>query len=93
MAAEGSLQRDIAQALSVSVMTFHRWRKASIAQSQHEAASLQDQQIRELELENSRLRKLVTDLLLEKIMLEEEQHTRPTRAVENGHATPHSTLR
>jgi hypothetical protein len=34
-------------------------------------------QITELQLENSRLRRLVTDLLLEKIKLEETAHRQP----------------
>jgi hypothetical protein len=40
-------------------MTLHRWRKA-----------LASDRIAELELENSRLRRLVTDLLLEKVKVE-----------------------
>ena len=53
---DDSLQSEIARALDASVMTLHRWRKTQardpIAQLQHE---------------NSLLRRLVTDLLLEKI--------------------------
>jgi putative transposase len=54
LATQGKRQSEIARALDVSVMTLHRWRKARdpIAQLQHE---------------NSLLRRLVTDLLLEKI--------------------------
>jgi putative transposase len=85
MAAQGRLHGDIAKSLGVSVMTYHRWRKArgtlprpvprlatdaerSVAPSDRE----QTNQIRELQYENSRLRRLVTDLLLEKVKLEEE---------------------
>jgi putative transposase len=58
LATQGKLQGEIAHTLGVSVMTLHRWHKA-------------DDRIAELQLENSRLRRLVTDLLLEKIRLEE----------------------
>ena len=89
LAQEGKRQGDIARALEISVMTFHRWRKA---QTQHnitlspgvrkvEQSSGPDQfeRIAALELENSHLRRLVTDLLLEKIELEETLGSRPKR--------------
>jgi transposase len=81
--AQGKSQSEIAKALGVSVMTFHRWRKqnpASASTPRHEwpnpaAESLTDREqidrIKELQLENGRLRRLVTDLLLEKMKLEE----------------------
>ena len=77
LARQGKLQSEIARTLGVSVMTLHRWRKASPApQPEHEAdepgwTRSGDGRIAELRLENSRLRRLVTNLLLEKIMLEE----------------------
>jgi len=83
LAAQGKLQKDIARALGVSVMTLHRWRKArgrkrsgaSLGKSAAETAQLlqadTDTLIQELERENARLRVLVTDLLLEKSRLEE----------------------
>lgn len=83
MAAQGRLHGDIARALGVSVMTYHRWRKARrLAQPAQKAVMEtvraetlpeheQMMQIRELRLENLRLRRLVTDLLLEKDKLEE----------------------
>jgi hypothetical protein len=63
------------------MMTLHRWRKAS-----HEPQPAYEtgepgqtrgggDRIAELQLENSRLRRLVTDLLLEKIKLEEAAHS------------------
>jgi putative transposase len=61
-------------------MTLHRWRKMSLAPQAASARlnepSQRDQaphpgRIAELQLENSRLRRLVTDLLLEKMQLEE----------------------
>ena len=86
--AEGRTQREIAQALGVSVMTFHRWRKAQPHMLQPRVAvvaepgriipiaNLSESQrrgrIAELQLENTRLRRLVTDLLLEKMRIEDD---------------------
>jgi putative transposase len=86
---EGQTQSEIAKALGISVMTFHRWRKARLSSQEppsantpvfgqlttdtRSTASDRVARITELQLENSRLRKLVTDLLLEKIRLEDEQ--------------------
>ena len=86
--AEGRTQREIAQALGVSVMTFHRWRKAQPQMPQSRdpvqpeprriipIANLSEAQrrgrIAELQLENTRLRRLVTDLLLEKMRVEDD---------------------
>jgi len=88
LSAKGLTQSEIAKALGISVMTFHRWR---VANPQRSAASMarvsaaqqiapvlnlsaQQRQARiaTLQLENMRLRKLVTDLLLEKMSLEDE---------------------
>jgi putative transposase len=79
--ANGSRQREVARALGVCVMTFHRWRKAraaprkatSMLAGQASANSKQEQldRINELQLENLRLRRLVTDVLLEKIVIKE----------------------
>ena len=65
----------------MSVMTLHRWRKAPPEPQPALVATPEargpdrargaDDRIAELQLENSRLRRLVTDLLLEKIKLEE----------------------
>jgi len=84
LASEGKLQSEIAHALGVSVMTLHRWRKASthlpsapagLPTRPHvtrpEAEDDEARDIAELQLENSRLRRLVADLLLEKVKLEE----------------------
>jgi transposase len=66
LATQGQLQSEIARALGVSVMTLHRWRKAPPGpRIVREAGQA------ELQLENSRLRRVVTDLLLEKVRLEE----------------------
>lgn len=90
MAAQGRLHGDIAKSLGVSVMTYHRWRKArgTLAHpalrtagdaERTESSNEREQmnQISELQLENSRLRRLVTDLLLEKVKLEESLHGNP----------------
>jgi putative transposase len=66
LATHGNLQSQIARSLGVSVMTLHRWRKASTI-----PAGDSRTRMAELQQENLRLRRLVTDLLLEKITLEE----------------------
>ena len=59
-------------------MTLHRWRKArdasdgvQSAEARSKEANDQSRRISDLRLENSRLRALVADLLLQKIDLEE----------------------
>jgi putative transposase len=60
LARQGKLQSEIARTLGVSAMTLHRWRKALLgARPAHKT-----DQIAQLYLENSLLRRLVTDLLL-----------------------------
>ena len=85
MAAEGMLQSDIARALGVSVMTYPRWRAGRVANDGPKAVERREPKARdhhlhdgeqharleELQLENTRLRRLLTDLLLEKAKLEE----------------------
>ena len=77
---QGKLNRDIAKALGVSVMTYHRWRKTRETSQlagpfqpggAKTDGSEQTGRVRELQHENSQLRRLVTDLLLEKMNLEE----------------------
>ena len=81
LAAQGKLQTEIARTLGVSVMTLHRWRKAP-PEPQRASVAIHEvgqpdrtrsggDRMAELQFENSRLRRLVTDLLLEKIKLEE----------------------
>src|SRR5262247_4516764 len=71
LATQGKLQTEIARTLGVSVMTLHRWRKAPPG-PQSEFVAIQEAgqldrthgrggRIAELQLENSRLRRLVTD--------------------------------
>jgi putative transposase len=81
LAAQGKPQGEIARTLGVSVMTLHRWRKtlpvpeptlvATAEVTERGRTRSGGGRIAELQLENSRLRRLVTDLLLEKIKLEE----------------------
>jgi putative transposase len=80
LVAQGRSQADIAKTLGVSVMTYHRWRKdaaePSVQRSNsglelHQIDRKPSSRIVELQLENARLRRLVTDLLLEKLRLEE----------------------
>jgi transcriptional regulator with XRE-family HTH domain len=81
MAAKGSTQKEISQALGISVMTYHRWRRSRVEhQSEENTPSpspvappvFSQSQLSTLELENERLRRLVTDLLLEKMALQEQ---------------------
>jgi putative transposase len=87
LARAGNSQVEICKALGVSVMTFHRWRKLPIPKREavvpHDRAADRmtlsnsptvDEMRRvleELTLENHRLRKIVTDILLEKMRLQE----------------------
>lgn len=93
LGAQGRNQGEIAKTLGISVMTFHRWRKdrsltprsrIAVAPSAAPNADLAEPErlarISELQLENSRLRRLVTDLLLEKMRLEDDQQRTYGRA-------------
>jgi transposase len=84
LAAKGKTHREIAKTLGVSVMTFHRWRKmheglnlpgsarSNKTQAGTSEAFVSEEAASEMELENLRLRRLVADLLLEKLRLEDE---------------------
>ena len=86
LARAGKSQVEICKALGVSVMTFHRWRKRQLRRGEIKPAptvaikpptvvpaTLAEARrvVEELTIENRRLRKIVTDLLLEKMKLEE----------------------
>jgi putative transposase len=79
LAADGKMQSEIAKVLGVSVMTLHRWRKLdhpaasqpSSALGPGQGACTQADIVAELRMENRQLRQIVTDLLLEKVKLEE----------------------
>jgi putative transposase len=89
MMEKGRRQHEIARALGISVMTYHRWRKARPDSMNGDArpvlpsrdprpspAQIQDiVRLDELRVENDRLRRLVADLLLEKVRLEEVLQT------------------
>jgi putative transposase len=91
---EGKLQSDIARTLGVSVMTLHRWRKApprpqptSVVthdRSQPDRTRSGDDRIAELHLENSRLRRLVTDLLLRRLSSKKLPRIKNLRGEESG---------
>lgn len=76
MAAKGMTQQEIARLLGVSIMTYHRWKKHPVNQSPSSQPDPQEARqsddLAELEVENERLRRLVTDLLLEKMALQEQ---------------------
>lgn len=90
LAARGKTQREISKALGVSIMTYHRWKKmtkspergmdgadgmvVSGVSAPRDASS--NDAIKRLEFENAQLRRLVTDMLLEKLKYEEELRAR-----------------
>lgn len=98
--ANGQSQAEACKVLGVSVMTFHRWRKAESARNplaEQAGPSLPNDHVpgegelgfdqrrmEDLRRENQRLRRLVTDLLLEKMELEERLATPATRSTEGG---------
>jgi putative transposase len=81
LAGQGKLMSDIARTLGVSVMTLHRWHKIPIeidpiSIQQSELARFEEelgsgQQFAKLQSENTWLRRLVTDVLLEIVELKE----------------------
>jgi putative transposase len=81
----GKRQAEIARTLGISVMTYHRWRAAARVHQQapsitpelphSESGDLPGRWaniLHDLEVENARLRRLLIDLLLEKMRLEEQ---------------------
>ena len=66
MLSEGKDIAVVCQALAVSEATFHRWRNQYGGMKANEAKHL-----KELEIENRRLKKAVADLTLDKQILEE----------------------
>jgi putative transposase len=82
MMRDGKSQKDACKSLGISVMTLHRWRKLapSLApvDAQQDLVAQDDSsdvryhgQIDDLRLENQRLRRIVSDLLLEKVKVQE----------------------
>ena len=84
LARQGKPQSEIARTLRVSVPTLHRWRKEV---SQPDRAPSGGIRLAELQLENSRLRRLATDILLETIKLKDVPKDQKflARGDENGH--------
>jgi putative transposase len=79
---DGKSQKDACKSLGISVMTFHRWRKKArpadaFPRLSGETETLvangieHSSQIDDLKLENYRLRRIVSDLLLEKTKIQE----------------------
>ena len=75
----GMRQQEVAQTLGISVMTYYRWRAAAraavnVPSIAPELSDLSPEL--DLHTENARLRQLVVDLLLEKMLLEEQLRDR-----------------
>jgi len=66
MLSQGQLIAQVCQALEISEQTFHRWRNQYGGMKADEARRL-----KELELENTRLKKIVANLSLEKLAIQE----------------------
>ena len=64
--ATGATMAQVCQKLAVSEQTFHRWRNQYGGMKASEAKRLKD-----LEIENARLKKLVADLSLDNALLKE----------------------
>ena len=62
----GQSVAQVCQALEVSEPTYHRWRNQYGGMKAEEARRL-----KELEVENTRLKKMVAELMLDKAMLKE----------------------
>jgi putative transposase len=93
LARAGKSQVEICKTLGISVMTFHRWRKRPLISRAREqpptivpekptapappSVSEMVRVLEELTIENRRLRKIVTDLLLEKMKVEESAASIP----------------
>jgi putative transposase len=78
----GKRRAEVARMLGISVMTYHRWRAAARAAVNApsiapEISDLAPGRVQDdLQFENSRLRRLIVDLLLEKMRLEEQLRER-----------------
>ena len=86
--ASGQSQAQACKELGVSVMTYHRWRKLHPAKDGRSLMAAEmgvpigepvggsdagdHERLEELRVENERLRRIVTDLLLEKAKVEEQ---------------------
>jgi len=66
LTAQGKSLNDALKSIGVSRQTLYRWRQERAV---HQPS--QDERLRDLEAQNARLRKAVTDLMLEKMAMEE----------------------
>jgi len=66
MLSQGQMIAPVCQALEISEQTFHRWRNQYGGMKADEARRL-----KELEMENTRLKKIVANLSLDKLALQE----------------------
>ena len=80
LAGKGKTHREISKALGVSVMTYHRWKKMMNADDGAGPGNASpaeiDERLKRLERENTRLRWLVTDMLLEMLKDDDEPPAR-----------------
>ena len=83
LAERGKTRSEIAKALGVSIMTYHRWKTSQKATTESGDSTGGDKveptapadaggRVKQLELENSGLRQLLTDVMLEKLKLEQQ---------------------
>jgi hypothetical protein len=66
LTANGKILEEACRSLSISVQSYYRWRKMYGGMKADQA-----KKFKELEAENARLKKLVTDLSLREVMLKE----------------------
>jgi transposase-like protein len=66
MLSQGQPMAQVCQALEISEQTFHRWRNQYGGMKANEAKRL-----KELEMENTRLKRIVAHLELDKLILQE----------------------
>ena len=66
MMAQGHSVADAVRSIGVSDVTYHRWRSEFVG-----LGSDQVRRMKDLEVENQRLRKAVSDLTLDKLILQE----------------------
>ena len=66
MMAQGHAVADAVRSIGVSDVTYHRWRSEFVG-----LGSDQVRRMKDLEVENQRLRKAVSDLTLDKLILQE----------------------
>lgn len=71
LARRGLSQAEICNELGVSIMTLHRWKKLPPTPVPRAASGNDLRHLQELQLENQQLRKIITDLMLEKLRIQE----------------------